>query len=276
MKKILNMGWLFWISVFAGAAFFVLTMVQAFDKENSDLQAKDDRAQAIGERKKAELERTSADSAREEADKFFKASIQEYQKIQRDNKETLKKAKEIIAKNETVIKTQLETIKFLGGYGYPRYSTNISPTNNIWISVENSEKYPLRNVYISVFDWTNNVIAKMKGTQLFKSDVPNFIIFKQEFTSLSTYTWLSYEFPRGKEVALEIRTMTDTDIFKTFMIYSVDDKQKLVSCSVRTYEIDRQTSERKKLLHNLQTGTSLDEKFDHYFFQDNYTLFLDQ
>jgi len=222
------MGWLFWISVIAGGAFFILTMLQAFDKNNSDSQAEEDRAQAKIEREKAELERRSSDSAREEADMFFKASIQEYQKIQLDNKETLEKAKVIIAKNETVIKAQHETIKFLGGYGYPLYTTYVSPSNNVWIRIKNSDRYPLRNVYVSVFDWTNNVISKMKGTQLFKSDVPNFMIFKQEFTSISGYTWLSYEFPPSKEVALEIRTITDTDIFKTFMIYSFNDKQKLI------------------------------------------------
>lgn len=80
----------------------------------------------------------------------------------------LVKADSIILSNTKVIATQDDTLKNIVGHGYPAITAGFN--GKLVLTLSNTSEYPLRNLNLTIVNWSYGLKSKMKGDWIFHTN----------------------------------------------------------------------------------------------------------
>lgn len=155
---------LFILTIIVAVGLGGLTVFQAWDKLKSDKIADDERTAADSARAEARV-------AQKRADDYFKKLGEAQAKIEELNKISLKKADDIITKNEQLIQAQSETIKQVLGDGIVKILVGNSANNEPRFALENTGNYTARDIRINATEFTPELRAKFQSGSFKRSDL---------------------------------------------------------------------------------------------------------
>lgn len=271
-----KMGYLFWLTVLAAIVLGGLTIYQAYDKVQSDKDALRERETAETERNRADQARQETKHAQDKSEKYLNDLKKANEKIQIINEQSLRKADQIIKKNEEVIKTQTETIRSVTGFGLPIAAAGRSGDKNGNFYVINKGDYNLKNLTVTIYDFSNGLKAHLKNNTL-----SNKTFEENRLGNASTVTLAPYQtmivpgiFDFSQFKAFEIRMYTDHGEFREFFIGQFNKSSGLIEhYYYKLYEIDRLTSE-WRIMEQKPENNNKDDLFEKYFIMHSYMLII--
>jgi len=311
-KKEKKMGYLFWLTVLAAIVLGGLTVYQAYDKVKSDNDAFEERETAKLERNRADQAREEAKYAQNKSEKYLndlKNANEKIQiineksllkadyiikknqevintqndlkkaneKIQILNEQSLIKSDQIIKKNEEVIKAQTETIRSITGFGQPQALAGKTGDKDGNFFVMNMGDYNLKNLTVSIYDWTDGLKAHLKDNTFSNKILQKNLFETASITTLGPYQnlILSRKFDHSQFKAFEIRMVTDHSEFREFYISQHNNKDNKLRTRIswKLYEIDRLSS-KWTLLQEIKNNNE-DALFEKYFIMHSYMIRMD-
>lgn len=192
----------------------------------------------------------------------------------------LVKADSIILSNTKVIATQDDTLKNIVGHGYPAITAGFN--GKLVLTLSNTSEYPLRNLNLTIVNWSYGLKSKMKGDTINKSDISPLtkkfqlipVLRPQEENVIP----VTYNFDGiDKLAALEIGVSAEHSSFKIFMIckHEVDEKGVgFVRYFQKAYEYDRKNHNYTLYKTNITDGNA-NEYMKLFFYEAPYYMAID-